>query len=130
MAAPRTVYECHSCRIESPKCLGRCPDCARWSTFVEETRELPRKGKGGAAGGGGAAALTPLSEIEQDAVARVPSGLPQLDAVLGGGVVEGAAVLLAGEPGIGKSTLLLQLAERLAAGGRSVVYASAEESPR
>ena len=127
MAVPRTVFSCQSCGFQSSKWLGRCPECGGWSTFVEEVRERP--GKAGARGGG-AAHLVPLSEVEQEDVVRAPSGLPQLDRVLGGGVVAGGAVLLAGEPGIGKSTLLLQLAERLALRGGAVVYASAEESPR
>lgn len=128
MAAPRTIYACQACGYQSSKWLGRCPECGVWSSFVEEMREPLRAGAAARAGGG--ATLVPLAEVEQDEVVRAPSGLPQLDRVLGGGVVEGGAVLLAGEPGIGKSTLLLQVAERLAAAGRPVVYASAEESPR
>lgn len=128
MAAPRTIYACQACGYQSSKWLGRCPECGAWSSFVEELREPLRSSA--AARGGGGAVLVALSEVEQEEVVRSPSGLAQLDRVLGGGVVEGGAVLLAGEPGIGKSTLLLQVAERLAASGRSVVYASAEESPR
>jgi DNA repair protein RadA/Sms len=128
MAAPRTIYACQACGYQSSKWLGRCPECGAWSSFVEELRE-PLRASAAAARGGGAV-LVPLAEVEQEEVVRSPSGLAQLDRVLGGGVVEGGAVLLAGEPGIGKSTLLLQVAERLAASGRSVVYASAEESPR
>jgi DNA repair protein RadA/Sms len=127
MAAPRTVYSCQSCGFQSAKWLGRCPECGGWSTFVEEVRTPPHRARSARGGG---AELTPLDRVEQDAVDRAPSGLVQFDRVLGGGVVAGGAVLLAGEPGIGKSTLLLQLAERLAAGGRDVLYVSAEESPR
>jgi DNA repair protein RadA/Sms len=132
MGAPRTIYACQSCDFQSSKWLGRCPECGAWSSFVEERRELrTAPGKGAAArSGGGATAVLPLAEIEEESVVRAPSGNPALDRVLGGGVVAGGAVLLAGEPGIGKSTLLLQLAERLAEQGRSVLYASAEESPR
>lgn len=129
MAAPRTIYACQACGYQSSKWLGRCPECGAWSSFVEEVREPLRSAASGARAGGGAT-LVPLAEVEQEEVVRSPSGLAQLDRVLGGGVVEGGAVLLAGEPGIGKSTLLLQVAERLASSGRSVVYASAEESPR
>ncbi|GMU66550.1 MAG: DNA repair protein RadA [Acidobacteriota bacterium] len=128
MAAPRTIYACQACGYQSTKWLGRCPECGAWSSFVEELREPARAASVARAGGG--ATLVPLAEVEQEEVVRSPSGLAQLDRVLGGGVVEGGAVLLAGEPGIGKSTLLLQVAERLASSGRSVVYASAEESPR
>ena len=128
MAGPRTLYACQSCGYQSTKWLGRCPECGTWSSFVEEIREAPKRG----AKVGGPAGSVPvaLSEIDQEQVLRTPSGLPALDRVLGGGVVAGGAVLLAGEPGIGKSTLLLQLAARLGALGRTVLYASAEESPR
>jgi DNA repair protein RadA/Sms len=132
MAQPRTLYACQSCGYQSTKWLGRCPECAAWTSFVEEVRPAAG-GKGSGArrkGAAGAVELVPLAEVEQDPVARAPSGLPALDRVLGGGIVGGAAVLLAGEPGIGKSTLLLQLAHSFARGGRVVVYASAEESPR
>jgi DNA repair protein RadA/Sms len=135
MALSRTLYACQSCGYQSTKWLGRCPECGAWTSFVEELRESAGAGKAPGsrrrrAAGGGGVALVPLSEVETESVARTPSGLAALDRVLGGGVVAGGAVLLAGEPGIGKSTLLLQLAERLARDGGAVVYASAEESPR
>ncbi|MCB1007552.1 MAG: DNA repair protein RadA [Acidobacteria bacterium] len=129
MAAPRTVYTCQTCGAQSPKWLGRCPECGAWSSFVEETVEGRPRG-GAKSASAGAAAWVPLGEVEEQGVTRAPSGLAALDRVLGGGIVAGGAVLLAGEPGIGKSTLLLQVADRLAAEGRRVVYASAEESPR
>jgi DNA repair protein RadA/Sms len=128
MAAPRTLYACQSCGYQSTKWLGRCPECGTWSSFVEEVREAPKRG--GRVGESAANAPVALSEIDQEQVLRTPSGIPALDRVLGGGVVAGGAVLLAGEPGIGKSTLLLQLAARLAGLERKVLYASAEESPR
>lgn len=128
MAAPRTVYTCQSCGSQSPKWLGRCPECGAWSSFVEETVE--GRPRASSRPGAGAAVFVPLAEVEQEGVTRASSGLPALDRVLGGGIVAGGAVLLAGEPGIGKSTLLLQVADRLAATERRVVYASAEESPR
>jgi DNA repair protein RadA/Sms len=128
MAVPRTIYACQSCGHQSIKWLGRCPECGGWSSFVEETREA----KPAAAPGPGrsAAAVMPLAGLDEERVLRSSSGTPALDRVLGGGVVAGGAVLLAGEPGIGKSTLLLQLAHRLGEQGRDVLYASAEESPR
>ena len=107
----RTLYACQSCGYQSTKWLGRCPECGTWSSFVEEIRETPkRSAKAGALGAGTRVAPVPLSEIDQEQVLRTPSGMPALDRVLGGGVVAGGTVLLAGEPGIGKSTLLLQLA--------------------
>lgn len=130
MPSPRTVYACQSCGAQSPKWLGRCPECGAWSSFVEELRESPRPGSRSDRSRGPAPALVPLGEVEQDRLTRFPSGMPAVDRVLGGGVVAGGAVLLAGEPGIGKSTLLLELADRLARSGRRAVYASAEESPR
>jgi DNA repair protein RadA/Sms len=130
MTAARTVFSCQACGFQSTGWLGRCPECGGWSTFVEEVRELPKRGGGRQRGGAAATGLVALAEVEQEEVVRRPSGLVQLDRVLGGGVVAGGAVLLAGEPGIGKSTLLLQVADRLAAAGGTVIYASAEESPR
>lgn len=129
MAVARTIYACQSCGHQSSKWLGRCPECGAWSSFVEEVVEAPRKGARAGRGAAGST-LVPLGEVEQERVLRVACGMPALDRVLGGGVVAGAAVLLAGEPGIGKSTLALQLADRLARQGGRVVYASAEESPR
>ena len=120
-----TAFVCQACGHRSAKWLGRCPECEAWSSFVEEAATA-RPSSGPRA----AAKAVALAEIEREAVGRTPSGLAPVDRVLGGGVVAGSAVLLAGEPGIGKSTLLLQLAHRLAAGGRRVLYASAEESPR
>ncbi len=126
--AGRTLYACQACGYQSSGWLGRCPECGAWSSFVEELREPAKRGSPSRAAGG--APLVALAGVEQDRVVRTSSGLGALDRVLGGGVVAGGAVLLAGEPGIGKSTLLLQLAAQLAARDRIVLYASAEESPR
>ena len=129
--ALRTVYVCQSCGHRASGWLGRCPECEAWSSLVEERIDAPRRsGKPGRAVRGRGVAAIPIEAIERDAVARVSTGMPAVDAVLGGGIVAGGAVLLAGEPGIGKSTLLLQLAAHLARAGRRVVYVGAEESPR
>jgi len=132
MATQHTLYACQTCGYQSTKWLGRCPECGTWSSFVEELREAPKRGSrpGERPGAPSGAVPVALADIDQDQVLRTPSGLPALDRVLGGGVVAGGTVLLAGEPGIGKSTLLLQLADRLAGQARKVLYASAEESPR
>ena len=127
MAASRTLYVCQACGHRTSGWLGRCPECGEWSSFVEEVAEGPRRRTRRQRG---AAQAVPLAQIDREAVDRLSTGFPAVDRVLGGGLVRGAAVLLAGEPGIGKSTLLLQLAARAAGDGRAVVYVSAEESAR
>jgi len=126
--AIRTAYVCQSCGYRSSGWLGRCPECEAWSSFVEET-ERPIGGRGARAKAP-AAMTRPLAEVEREAVERRSCGIPAVDRVLGGGIVPGGAVLLAGEPGIGKSTLLLELAAKAADAGDRVVYVSAEESAR
>lgn len=139
MAKRRTVHSCQSCGAQHAKWHGRCPDCGQWDSLVEETYQAPSAAKAAGSGRGaeGLAALVPafddgkprrLSEIDADASPRVPSGEGELDRVLGGGFVPGSVVLLGGDPGIGKSTLALQVAGGLAAEGHSVLYVSGEES--
>jgi DNA repair protein RadA/Sms len=127
---PRAVFVCAECGNESPKWFGRCPHCGAWNS----AREAP---EGRAAGGppragysGAASAPLKLDEIESGAEDRWRSGIGELDRVLGGGLVPGSLVLIGGDPGIGKSTLALQLAAALGQAGRSVLYVSGEESPR
>jgi DNA repair protein RadA/Sms len=119
----KTVFCCQSCGFESPKWLGKCPDCGAWSSLTEEVRS-PASGLGA----GGAEPVL-LSALSLGGEARLPSGLSELDRVLGGGIVAGSVVLVGGDPGIGKSTLLLQLCAALAGRGRKVLYVSGEESP-
>ncbi len=137
MAKPRTIHACQACGAQHSRWHGRCPDCGAWESLVEETYAAPRAAA--AAGRGeGLASMTGvpagdekprrLSEIDGDASPRIATGEHELDRVLGGGFVPGSVVLLGGDPGIGKSTLALQLAGRLAAAGRSVLYVSGEES--
>lgn len=139
MAKHRTVHSCQSCGAQHPKWHGRCPDCGQWDSLVEETYTPPSKAApvGTGRGAAGLAALVPatddekprrLSEIDADASPRIPSGEGELDRVLGGGFVPGSVILLGGDPGIGKSTLALQVAGGLAAAGHSVLYVSGEES--
>ena len=132
--APKTVFVCQECGSQSPKWLGRCGDCGAWNSYVEERPQLNDGGIGAAAAAGhryalagatGAARLYADIEVEQHA--RLTTGIDEFDRVLGGGVVPGSLVLLGGEPGIGKSTLLLQAAANMARGG-PVLYASGEES--
>ena len=127
-AKAKSRFVCQGCGHVSPRWLGRCPACDTWDTYVEETPEAPKsKGRRSRLP---ATELVSLAEIEERDAGRFGSGIELLDRVLGSGVVPGSAILLAGEPGIGKSTLLLAVAEAIAEGGRRVVYVSAEESPR
>jgi len=129
MARAATVYVCQTCGHQSPKWLGRCPECGAWGALAEETVKPAPGGKSRGRSARPATAM-PLSAVGEESSPRFASGQPSLDRVLGGGLVPGGAALLAGEPGIGKSTLLLQAGESVARSGRRVLYASAEESPR
>ena len=120
-ARATTVFACQSCGAVAAKWLGRCPDCGEWNSYVEEVRGPAPP----AAGAGDAAA--PIAAAAEEPADRVSTTLPGLDRVLGGGLVPGSLVLLGGEPGIGKSTLLLQAARGIARGGE-VLYATGEES--
>ncbi|HHL40787.1 MAG TPA: DNA repair protein RadA [Deltaproteobacteria bacterium] len=121
----RTVYRCQGCGHGSAKWLGRCPQCGGWNLFVEETE-----------GGDRPAVLSvstapaPVTSLGSGGDERVSTGLGELDRVLGGGLVRGSAVLVGGDPGIGKSTLLLQACGRMAEKGAPVLYVSGEESRR
>ncbi len=118
-----TVFVCQSCGAQSPKWLGRCAECGEWNSFVEETRAE------NARPAAPSSPSLPITDVERGEEPRLSTGLPGLDRVLGGGLVPGSVVLLGGEPGIGKSTLLLQAGRGLAsAQSRDVLYASAEES--
>ena len=125
----RLVYRCEACGGESPKWAGQCPDCGAWNTLVESTTAAAPRPAGGAA-----PRSWSLSEVSTDEESRRPTGIGELDRVLGGGLVEGSVTLLGGDPGIGKSTLLLQMLAHLAhppataADGPRVLYVSGEES--
>lgn len=131
--APATVYVCQKCGNQSRKWLGKCPDCGEWNSFVEERARVAPKKEGAAARGGfQLREVRPVaySEIESQDDARVSSGIEEFDRVLGGGVVPGSLVLIGGDPGIGKSTLLAQAADKLSGQGMTVLYVSGEESER
>ncbi|HTY42033.1 MAG TPA: DNA repair protein RadA [Thermoanaerobaculia bacterium] len=117
------VFACQSCGSTSPKWLGRCPECGEWNSFAEERRAPASR-----AATAEAPQAVAIGDIETAERPRLTTGLPGFDRVLGGGLVPGSVVLLGGEPGIGKSTLLLQAGRGLAARSRDVLYASAEES--
>ena len=126
----KTVFVCTECGYESPKWAGRCPDCGSWNTMTEESRIVGKPSKSETAHITGApAAVKPLDSIEADESVRYHTGLSELDRVLGGGIVPGSAVLVCGDPGIGKSTILLQMCKTLDR-NLSVLYVSGEESPR
>ena len=121
-----TVFYCQSCGHESAKWLGQCPACREWNTFVEETIE--KKSAGRTAKERAAAGPVCLSSIEIKEQDRISTRMEELDRVLGGGIVPGSLVLVGGDPGIGKSTLLLQVCRHLSADGKEVLYISGEES--
>jgi DNA repair protein RadA/Sms len=126
MAKPRTHFSCQACGFQTPKWLGKCTECGGWNTLVEEA-ELSEARRPAWGAAGGAARPVRLLDVESEAEPRRRTGLRELDRVLGGGVVPGSLVLLGGDPGIGKSTLLLQAVEHLAEAG-PVLYVSGEES--
>jgi DNA repair protein RadA/Sms len=123
----RTVFACQACGFESSKWLGRCPDCGEWNSLLEERREAP-PGPRGRASSESTSRPKPYDQVDLASSDRLGSGISEFDRVLGGGIVEGSLVLLGGEPGIGKSTLLLQVAHLLGLARGPVLYVSGEES--
>jgi DNA repair protein RadA/Sms len=128
MKKPKTlVYRCSGCGHEEPKWLGRCPDCGEWNTLSETAVAAANPIAGRAAAAAAEERSLPLSAVDPQAGSRLSSGIGELDRVLGGGIMKRSAVLVGGEPGIGKSTLLLQMAASAGTKGR-VLYVSGEES--
>lgn len=125
-----TAFFCSECGFESAKWMGQCPACRAWNTMVEEPAAKTQGAKGVSRAGRAAAVPVALSEIEASAEERMTTGFTELDRVLGGGTVPGSMVLVGGDPGIGKSTILLQVCRNYAADGRKVLYISGEESLR
>jgi len=123
----KSLFTCSTCGAQSPKWLGRCPDCGEWNTYVEESVPVRRGAAAPPArlGGGGARRY---EDVEMSVSERLGTGITEFDRVLGGGLVPGSLVLLGGEPGIGKSTLLLQAAAHFASAQGPVLYCSGEES--
>ncbi len=122
---PTTAFVCQQCGSQQPKWVGRCPNCGGWNTLVEERVVAPPKGRGAPARA--ARAPVSLADVPADAEERMPTGIGEFDRVLGGGVVQGSCVLLGGDPGIGKSSLLMQASAQVASRG-TVLYVSGEES--
>lgn len=135
MAKSRTVYECQNCGYQSPKWLGRCPDCQNWNSFAEsvigadlppasatqQARDIAPVFEQGP---------TPITELNADDAPRLTTGIGEFDRVCGGGIVPGSVLLIGGDPGVGKSTLVLQALAKLAASGVETLYVTGEESAR
>lgn len=128
MAKPKTHFSCQACGHQAAKWMGKCPDCGGWNTLTEELEQVEEKRPAWGASGGAQKPMR-LVDVTSDAEDRMKTGIAELDRVLGGGVVPGSLVLLGGDPGIGKSTLLLAAVERLAQRGPAL-YVSGEESLR
>ena len=125
MAKPATAYVCQECGASSAQWAGKCPGCGAWNTLAEE---ITGRGGPGASSGSGKVVALQLLNAESPDMPRLSSGLAELDRVIGGGLVPGSAILVGGDPGIGKSTLLLQAAAQLAGTGHQAVYFSGEEA--
>lgn len=128
MSKAKSVYACTACGAEFSKWSGQCGECSAWNTLTEVMREPVAKGPRAGGYAGKAASVTVLADVRADAEERIPSGLSELDRVLGGGLVPGSVVLIGGDPGIGKSTILLQTLTHLA-GSLPALYVTGEESP-
>ncbi|MGB7070706.1 MAG: DNA repair protein RadA [Pyrinomonadaceae bacterium] len=131
---PLTIFVCQNCGGQSRKWLGQCPDCEKWNSLVEE-RFRPVQQNGRTSGTtafrlGPQTSPVPFDSIESQDDARTSSGIEELDRVLGGGIVAGSLVLIGGPPGIGKSTIVIQMADKISEGGAKVLYVSGEESDR
>lgn len=125
----KTIFTCQSCGYQSPKWLGRCPDCNNWNSFVEEDYTIPKaKSKERSALYKEEPVL--LKDVEIEEASRLKTGISELDRVLGGGIVPGSVILIGGDPGIGKSTISLQVSNQLIQQNKTVLYVSGEESVR
>ena len=133
-AKQSSVYFCQCCGYESPKWMGQCPGCKEWNSFVEEPVQKTSGASSriaSAAKGGSvlvSSEVTLINDVNVTEGTRVTSGIAELDRVLGGGVMQGSLTLIGGDPGIGKSTLLLQVCRNMSAAGQNVLYVSGEES--
>src|SRR2546429_1395998 len=125
-----TIFICQNCGYQSRKWLGKCPECGEWNSLVEERVVTTKKGGGRNGFRLQEAKAVAYTEIESQDDVRVSSGMTEFDRVLGGGIVPGTLVLLGSDPGIGKSSLLLQVADKLSTSGAAVLYISGEESER
>ncbi|MFQ5839851.1 MAG: DNA repair protein RadA [Candidatus Methylomirabilales bacterium] len=127
MAKAKTHFECQHCGYQSPRWLGRCPECGKWGSLTEEWQ--PEVQRGAVVGGIERVPAQPLSAIPSGSLSRMATGIAEFDRAVGGGLIPGSLALVGGDPGIGKSTLLLQAAAGLGRQGRRILYISGEESP-
>ena len=130
---PKSIFVCQNCGAQRSRWEGRCSDCGQWNTMVEETTTVEtavssRQAGWSASAPGSSTVITLNQKVSEVMIPRASTSFAEFDRVLGGGLVEGSFVLLGGDPGIGKSTLLLQMAGGLASGGHKVLYVSGEES--
>jgi DNA repair protein RadA/Sms len=128
MARVKTFHACQNCGYRNPKWLGRCPECGEYNTMVEEIERAPAA-RDRRSVGGRVEKPQRLDDVKEGTSPRFLTGLPEVDRVFGGGVVQGSVSLIGGDPGIGKSTLVLQIADRLGQKDLEVLYVTAEESP-
>ena len=130
MAKEKTLFACTACGYETSRWIGKCPGCGAWNTLEETVAAAaaPVKVVKQRPGTGAVAML--LKDIPEDVTLRISTGISELDRVLGGGIVEGGLMLIGGDPGIGKSTLLLQVCAHLCQNGKRVLYVSGEESAK
>lgn len=128
--SPSTIFVCQNCGETARKWLGQCPGCREWNTLVEERVRTAAAASRSFTGRAAGSAPVAYPSIESQDDARTTSGIAEFDRVLGGGIVAGSLVLIGGTPGIGKSTIALQIADRMTAGGERVLYVSGEESER
>lgn len=130
MAKVKSKYVCQNCGYENPKWLGKCPECLQWNTFVEEIEEkmTPKQQSLARQASRSTSKPVKINSIAPKRKERFSTSIPELDRVLGGGVIPGSLVLVGGDPGIGKSTLLLQVSNNVAETGKKVLYISGEES--
>jgi DNA repair protein RadA/Sms len=130
MTKTKTIYVCQSCGFQSPKWLGKCPNCGEWNSLTEEQIALEPATRREPAGPSTGESPRPITDISVDGKERLECGIGEFDRVLGGGIVLGSVILIGGDPGIGKSTLVLQVLDGLARHGSRVLYVSGEESAK
>ncbi|MGD8241819.1 MAG: ATPase domain-containing protein, partial [Desulfobacterales bacterium] len=126
---PKTIFTCQSCGYQTPRWMGKCPECQQWDSMTEE-RRTGKQAITALTGSKVVAQPIPIDAVGLDAETRRLTGIAEFDRVLGGGLVAGSLVLIGGDPGIGKSTLMLQALYGLAVSGARVLYVSGEESVR